>query len=208
MRGKYITFEGCEGVGKSRQMRELAAYLTEKGADFIVTREPGGNVISEQIREILLSDKNDAMCDECEALLYAASRAQYLKEIVLPALEAGKIVLSDRSVFSSFAYQGYARGLGFDYVEKINRMAMTEAIPDCTLFLNLTSRQAFLRKGGADAHDRLEQAGEAFHDRVYEGYRLLLDRFPDRFLPVDCTGTVRETAEKIVVMLKNRNLIP
>jgi dTMP kinase len=138
MRGKFITIEGCEGAGKTRQMRELAAYLEKKGVDVLVTREPGGNPISEQIRTVILAGKNTAMCDECEALLYAASRIQHLTETVIPAIKAGKTVLCDRFVHSSLAYQGYARGLGFEYVEQINQKAMDECMPDCTLFLDIS----------------------------------------------------------------------
>ena len=112
MNGRFITFEGCEGSGKSTQLRLLSEYLTERGTDFIMTREPGGSEISEQIRKIILSGQNTAMCDECEALLYAAARIQHLRETVAPALSAGKLVICDRYVHSSLAYQGYARGLG------------------------------------------------------------------------------------------------
>lgn len=208
MKGKFITFEGCEGVGKSRQVRELAEYLRQKNVDFLVTREPGGNAISEKIRALILSPENGKMSDECEALLYAASREQYLKEVVLPALAAGKTVISDRFVHSSFAYQGYARGLGFDYVAAINRTAMTDCMPDCTIFLNLSSREAFLRKGGADKDDRVELAGAEFHDRVYQGYLELLKKFPDQMVAVECRGAVKDTAKNIVTVLKERKLIP
>ena len=116
MRGKFITFEGCEGSGKSTQIRLLSERLKKEGISHIVTREPGGSDIAEQIRAIILNGKNTAMCDECEALLYAAARIQHLKEIVVPALSCGKLVICDRYVHSSLAYQGYARGLGEEYV--------------------------------------------------------------------------------------------
>src|SRR5699024_1390129 len=112
MRGKFITFEGCEGSGKSTQIRLLSERLKKEGICHIVTREPGGSDIAEQIRAIILNGKNTAMCDECEALLYAAARAQHLNEKVKPELEKGALVLCDRFVDSSLAYQGYARGLG------------------------------------------------------------------------------------------------
>ena len=112
MRGKFITFEGCEGSGKSTQLRLLSEYLDKLGVDYILTREPGGSEIAEQIRNIILNGKNTAMCDECEALLYAAARVQHLKEKIAPALDKGKLVICDRYVDSSLAYQGYARGLG------------------------------------------------------------------------------------------------
>ena len=106
MTGKFITFEGCEGSGKSTQLRLLSEYLASAGVDFLMTREPGGSVISEEIRKIILNGKNTEMCDECEALLYAAARVQHLNEIIKPALKQGKLVICDRYVYSSLAYQG------------------------------------------------------------------------------------------------------
>ena len=124
MRGRFVTFEGCEGCGKSTQLRLLSEYLKDRGANFIMTREPGGGEISEEIRKIILNGKYSAMCDECEALLYAAARVQHLKEIIIPALEAGKLVICDRYVDSSLAYQGYARGLGTEFIESVNYFAL------------------------------------------------------------------------------------
>ena len=159
MKGKFITFEGCEGSGKSTQIRLLSEKLKERGVDFIVTREPGGSDIAEQIRKIILNPQNTAMCDECEALLYAAARIQHLKEIVVPALNGGKLVICDRYVHSSLAYQGYARGLGEEYVAGVNSLALGEYAPDITLFLNISPKAAFERKHGADKDDRMEQLG-------------------------------------------------
>ena len=116
----FITFEGCEGVGKSRQIRLLEEYLQKHGKKYYLTREPGGTPVSEQIRSVILDGRNVSMADECEALLYAAARVQLLKEIVKPRLDANELVLCDRYIDSSLAYQGYARGLGVDFVEKIN----------------------------------------------------------------------------------------
>ena len=173
MKGKFITFEGCEGSGKSTQLRLLSQYLTERGVDFIMTREPGGSDIAEEIRKIILSGKNTAMCDECEALLYAAARIQHLKEKVAPALKAGKLVICDRYVDSSLAYQGYARGLGVEYVRQINELALKEFTPDLTVFLDISPKAAFERKHGADPDDRMEQLGLEFHEKVYRGYKSL-----------------------------------
>ncbi|MDE6104979.1 MAG: dTMP kinase, partial [Clostridia bacterium] len=138
MIGKFITFEGCEGSGKSTQLKLLSEYLTSIGVDFILTREPGGSGISEDIRKIILNGKNTAMCDECEALLYAAARIQHLREVIAPALEAGKLVVCDRYVYSSLAYQGYARGLGEKFVEEINAAALSDYPPDMTVFLDIS----------------------------------------------------------------------
>lgn len=195
VRGKFLVFEGCEGSGKSTQLRMLAEYLEEIGVNFIMTREPGGNPISEDIRKIILNGKNTAMCDECEALLYAAARIQHLKEVIEPALAAGKLVVCDRYVYSSLAYQGFARGLG-DYVKEINSYALTNYPPDMTVFLDISPEDAFKRKHGADENDRMEQLGMEFHKKVYAGYKKLEKEYSD-VRAVDCSGTKYQTAEKI-----------
>ena len=206
MRGAFITFEGCEGSGKSTQIRLLSEKLTAIGADFIITREPGGSDVAEQIRKIILDGKNVAMCDECEALLYAAARIQHLKEIVEPALAAGKLVICDRYVDSSLAYQGAARGLGEKYIEDINAVALDCYPPDLTVFLNISPERAFERKHGADKGDRMEQQGINFHRRVYEGYLSLLKKYP-RICAVECGGTKYETAERVFALLNEKGLI-
>lgn len=206
MRGKFVTFEGCEGSGKSTQIRLLAEKLTAAGVDFIVTREPGGSDVAEQIRRIILDGGNEKMCDECEALLYAAARIQHLKEIVEPALAAGKLVICDRYVDSSLAYQGAARGLGEKYVEDINAVALKDFPPDLTVFLNISPEKAFERKHGADLNDRMEKQGLEFHNRVYAGYLSLLQKYP-RICAVECGGTKWETSEKVFALLKDKGVI-
>lgn len=206
MRGKFITFEGCEGSGKSTQIRLLTEKLQNAGVDFIVTREPGGSEVAEQIRGIILDAANESMCDECEALLYAAARIQHLKEIVEPALAAGKTVLCDRYVDSSFAYQGEARGLGREFIAKINAAALEKYPPDLTVFLNISPDRAFERKHGADLNDRMERQGLEFHRKVYAGYLRLLDVYP-RICAVECGGSKYETSEKIFTLLKDKGLI-
>ena len=207
MKGTFITFEGCEGAGKSTQIRLLSQYLAERGKECVVTREPGGSAISEAIRAVILDGKNTAMTDECEALLYAAARAQHLSDTVLPALEEGKTVLCDRYLFSSFAYQGYGRGLDMGFLRAVNSFALQGHMPDITLFLDIPPRSAFERKHGADQNDRIEQAGEAFHARVYQGYLRLAEEYPGQIVRVDCSGTKFETNEKIRALLAGRGLI-
>ena len=206
MRGKFITFEGCEGSGKSTQLKLLGEYLSEVGTDFIMTREPGGSVVAEEIRKIILNGKYDEMCDECEALLYAAARIQHLKEIVEPALAAGKLVICDRFVDSSFAYQGAARGLGKEFIVDINSFALENYPPDITVFLDIPPAAAFERKHGADENDRLEKLGLAFHEKVYAGYKALVEEYP-RIYAVNCGGSKYETAEKIRTLLKEKRII-
>ncbi len=201
MRGKFITFEGCEGSGKSTQIELYRKYLEEKNIEYLFVREPGGTEISEKIRAIILDVNNDKMCDEAEALLYASARAQLISEKILPALNSGKLVLCDRYIDSSFAYQAYARGLGMDFISKINSFAIDNCMPDKTVFLNISSKQAFLRKGGADKDDRLELSGEDFHQRVYEGYIELSKIYSDRFLLIDCLGEKYQTHQNIIKAL-------
>ncbi|MBQ4054021.1 MAG: dTMP kinase [Clostridia bacterium] len=207
MRGKFITFEGCDGCGKSTQLRLLSEYLTKNGVPHIFTREPGGGKISEAIREILLSGKNMEMTDECEALLYAASRVQHLSDRVEPALSEGKLVICDRYVDSSLAYQAYARGLGLDFVSKINAFALENYLPDVTVFIDLTPEAAFLRKHGADENDRLEKAGMAFHKRVYEGYKAVAAAEPNRVVCVDGNQTPDKVFADVLQILKEKGCL-
>ena len=204
VRGKFITFEGCDGSGKSTQLKMLSKYLTENGVAHVFTREPGGGKISEQIREILLNGKNSEMTDECEALLYAASRVQHLQDVVEPALKAGKLVICDRYVDSSIAYQAYGRNLGVEFITKINAYALENYLPDATVFIDLSPKAAFLRKKGADENDRLEQAGMAFHERVYEGYLALAKDAPSRVCRVSGEGSPEEIFAQVIQILKDK----
>lgn len=207
MKGKFITFEGCDGCGKSTQLKLFSEYLTEQGVAHIFTREPGGGKISEAIREILLNGKNAEMTDECEALLYAAARAQHLADRVAPALNEGKLVICDRYVDSSFAYQAYGRNLGTEFIGKINAFALENFLPDATVFIDLTPEEAFLRKHGADENDRLEQAGMAFHNRVYQGFDEMAKANPDRFIRVDGRQTPEAIFAEILRKLKEKNCL-
>ena len=207
MKGKFITFEGCEGVGKSRQLEMLKEYLKNNNIDFYFTREPGGTGVSEQIRNIILDGKNSAMVDECEALLYAAARVQLIKEEIAPRLDAGQLVLCDRYVDSSFAYQAVARGLGYDFIDSINCYATKNSMPDYTVWLDLTPEQAFKRKGGVDKNDRLELSGMKFHNDVYKGYKELSLKYPERFIVIDASGTKEQTQSKIISALKEKGII-
>lgn len=205
-RGYFVTLEGGEGSGKSTQLKLLEDYLSKDGYDVIFTREPGGTPISEEIRKILLGGENTEMCDETEALLFAAARVQHIKEKILPAVAAGKTVVCDRYVHSSLVYQGYARGLG-DFVEKVNSYAFENCMPDVTIFLDITPERAFARKGGADKDDRLEQSGMDFHKRVYDGYVRVAEKFPDHFVRINADRPVEDVFEDILSTLENRGVI-
>lgn len=207
MQGRFITFEGCDGCGKSTQLARLRTYLEKRGIPHIFTREPGGGKISEGIREILLRGKNAEMSDECEALLFAASRAQHIRDRIAPAMEEGKLVICDRYVDSSFAYQAYARGLGMDFVSKINAFAMEQYLPDVTFFIDLSPEEAFLRKKGADENDRMEQAGLAFHKKVYEGYLAVAKAYPERVVVVDGRQSIEAIEGAVREALRARGIL-
>lgn len=207
MKGKFITFEGGEGVGKTTQLRMIKDYLTQRGVDAVFLREPGGNAISEKIRGIILDRANSAMTGTCEAMLYSAARAQLCEEVIRPALEEGKLVVCDRFIDSTFAYQGVARGLGVDKIDTLNKLACGEIMPDLTVFLDLEPTLAFQRKGGADVDDRLEQEGMDFHVKVYEGYKLACEKYSDRIVDIDCSSSAQITHEKIVKALVERGIL-
>lgn len=205
MKGCFITVEGTDGSGKSTQIELLMRYLNEKGLDIVFSREPGGTEISEKIREIILDINNDKMTGTTEALLYAAARSQHVEEKIIPALEEGKIVICDRFVDSSIAYQGAARNLGADVIMQMNSFALHGLMPDMTLFFDLSPEKGILRKKNERALDRLEAEKLDFHKRVYEGYRMLCKMYPDRIVPIDADRSV-ETVHKDVVEAIDRLL--
>lgn len=204
----FITFEGCDGVGKSFQINLLKDYCKKHSLNNVIfTREPGGSAVSEKIRNIILDAKNDSITDLCEAFLYAASRAQHVEEVILPALEQGKVVICDRFVDSSYVYQGVGRGLGMEKVVALNALAVGNCMPQYTVFLDLPPKQAFLRKGGVDKADRLETTDMSFHEALYDAYKKLIKTYPERFIVIDASGTIAQTQEKIIRALTIRNVI-
>ena len=194
-KGLFITIEGPDGSGKSTQLKKLCSFLKKRRADFVFTREPGGTAVGERIREIVLDKNHPEMDDLTEAMLYAAQRTQHVREMTLPALKEGKIVICDRFVDSSLVYQGYARGLGED-VKTINDMAIKGAVPDIT-FLIMVDPETGRRRMKERDMDRLEQLAEDFHERVYEGYMKLAEKEPNRFFIVDGSLSPNEVFEKI-----------
>lgn len=191
-KGKFITFEGGECTGKTTIINELANDLKQKGYGVMITREPGGINIAEQIRDIILNPANTAMVPETEALLYAASRMQHLKEKVIPALENGMIVLCDRYLDSSLVYQGFARGLGVENVLRANHFAL-DYMPDLTLFIDIDPKIALKRlENRQDKVDRLDSEGLSFHEKVYYGYLEVAKMYPKRIQSIDGTKTLAE----------------
>lgn len=193
MRGKFITLEGADGSGKSTFVRLLEKRLLNLGIKVLVTREPGGTRIGEQIRSLLLDPDHEEMSAYTEALLYAASRAQHVAEVIEPALASGIHVVCERYVLSSVAYQGYGRELGEDPVREINDFAVQGLFPELTLFFSIDPKITLLRKA-ADP-DRLEEAGLGFHRRVYAGYSEAIKRYPSRVVEIDATMSVEEVFE-------------
>lgn len=206
MLGKFITFEGGECTGKTTIIETLATKLRGLGHDVVVTREPGGIKISEKIRNILLDPENKEMTGQTEALLYAASRVQHLYEKVIPALERGAIVISDRYLDSSLVYQGYARNLGIEDVLKVNCFA-TKYMPDLTLFIDVEPAIALGRLSGRkDKVDRLDQEDYSFHEKVYAGYKEIAKRYPQRIVSIDGKADLEEvTKECVNVVLEYLN---
>ena len=182
-----ITLEGVEGSGKSTLIQYLKELIEGIGKKVIVTREPGGIEISEQIRSVILDTENTKMDGRTEALLYAAARRQHLVERIIPALKEGNVVLCDRFIDSSLAYQGYARGLGIDEVLSINEFAIGSFMPNLTLYLDLDPQIGLsrIRKNKGREVNRLDLEEISFHLKVREGYEEVIKRFPDRIVRVD-----------------------
>ena len=191
-RGIFITMEGPDGSGKSTQIDLLKEYLESAGYDVLITREPGGNRISEAIREIILNSEYTEMSPVTEMMLYASARAQLIAEVIGPAIESGKAVISDRFVDSSLVYQGMARGLGAENVYEINKVAIGEYMPQLTIMLDLPAEVGISRKKDQKELDRMELESLEFHKKVAAGYREMAERFPERIKRIDATLPIEE----------------
>jgi dTMP kinase len=197
----YIAFEGAEACGKSTQAALLAEHL---GA--VLTRETGGTTVGARIREILHDTTVDNLAPRAEALMTAADRAQHIAEVVRPALDSGRAVVSDRSVYSSLAYQGYGRELDVDEIRRLNRWGAGDLWPDAVVFLEVADDLATERMNGRDL-DRFEAAGDAFHDRVIAGFRTMAAADPDHWITIDASGPVDAVADAVRSALGERGLI-
>lgn len=193
-KGMFITFEGGDGAGKSTVINKVYEELVKKNLSCMITREPGGIDIAEQIREVILNVKNTKMDARTEALLYAAARRQHLAEKVIPALEEGKIVLCDRFLHSSLAYQGYARGLGIEEVYEINKFAIDSYMPDLVILFDIEPKLGLERinKNKGREINRLDKENMDFHDKVREGYSILMEKYNHNIVKVDASGEVDE----------------
>ncbi len=205
-KGLFITFEGLDGAGKSTQIHKVKEIFEKKGYEVVLTREPGGTQISEKIRNIILDNNNDEMSFVTEALLYAASRAQHVHEKIKPALDAGKVVICDRYVHSSIAYQGYGRQLGADRVMQINSYAIEGIMPDISFFILLPSDKAMERlKNSQRELDRLEVEEIDFFERIEKGYNQIAEDY-DNIIKIDASKSVDEIAEEIKYWIEKRAL--
>lgn len=203
-RGYFITSEGPEGAGKTTVMNLLGEQLIEEGYDVVMTREPGGIMISEKIRNIILNNEHTMMESRTEALLYAAARRQHLVEKILPALEAGKIVICDRFIDSSLAYQGFARGIGVEEIWAINKFAIGETMPEKTVLFDVDPELGLSR---INAHkdrekNRLDVENLAFHQKVRAGYLSLVERYPERIQVIDASQPLEKVLEETYRVIK------
>ena len=203
-KGYFITIEGGDGVGKTTAINALKEKLIKNKIDFFLTREPGGSRISESIRNIILDKNNKEEDPKTEALLYAASRRQHLVEVIIPKLKKGELVISDRYIDSSLAYQGYARNIGIDEIYNLNLFAIDSYLPDLTFFLDLSPEIGLKRiLNNHRENDRLDNEKEDFHFKVYEGYQKVIKQFKERFHIVDASKTPDEISQEMLQIIKN-----
>lgn len=194
-KGMFITFEGADGCGKTTQMKLLAEYLEKKGIDVVLTREPGAKGLGEKVREILLNYEGP-VSDRCESFLFLADRAQNIDIIVNPAVEEGKIVLCDRHIDSTVAYQGYGRGLDIERINMLNNIATNGRKPDLTFVFDIDVETSMARVG--KEKDRMESAGKDFHNRVRQGYLELAKQEPQRIKVIDATKSIEEIHAEVI----------
>lgn len=198
-KGLFITFEGADGCGKTTQMKLLAEYLQKNGHEVVITREPGGKGLGEKVREILLNYDGE-VSDRCESFLFLADRAQNIDIIVNPAVDAGKIVLCDRHIDSTVAYQGYGRGLDIERINMLNNLATNGRKPDLTFVFDIDVETSMQRVG--KEKDRMESAGKEFHNRVRFGYLELAKQEPNRIKVIDATKSIEEIHACVIDIIK------
>nr|WP_251126002.1 dTMP kinase [Exiguobacterium sp. s22] len=194
----FITVEGPDGSGKSTQLQLLIERLKEKGYDIVVTREPGGTTVGNQIREVLLSPDHHEMTPRVEMMLYAASRAQNVEQVIRPALERGAIVLCDRFIDASIAYQGYGLQYDLDQIRSLNEWATNGLTPDLTFLFDLSPERASQRMKDRGQLDRIESRDQAFHERVYAGFQALLKQYPERIVRIDADQPIETIHDEVL----------
>lgn len=202
----FITFEGPEGAGKTTVISVVGERLEKEGHKVLLTREPGGIKISEDIREVILDNDNVEMDGKTEALLYAAARRQHLVEKVIPSLEQGYMVLCDRFIDSSLAYQGYARGIGIDEILSINEFAIEDTMPCLTVFFDISPEEGLARilKNEEREQNRLDKEQLSFHKQVYEGYQQVIKRYENRIISTDASLNKEKVIENVYQIIASR----
>ncbi len=211
----FITFEGPDGSGKSTQIRRLKEHLEQQGHRVLVTHEPGDTAVGAQIRDLLLNPIYRGITAETEALLYAADRAQHVREVIRPALEDGQIVICDRYIDSTIAYQYFGRQLSAELMGTITKYAIDGVMPDATVILELSteaaerrySQRAMNHQADYDVPDRLEQEKLDYKQRVNQGFKYMAEHYPERIITVDASGTIEEVWESILSGLRQRDIV-
>ncbi|MGX1191505.1 dTMP kinase [Metabacillus sp. SLBN-84] len=203
VKGTFITFEGPEGAGKTTVLQKVHEEFKQKGIEAVFTREPGGIRIAEQIREVILNKENTEMDARTEALLYAAARRQHMVEKVIPALNEGKLIICDRFIDSSLAYQGYARGIGTEEVYSINLFAIDGVMPDLTIYFDIAPERGLMRISRNDGREvnRLDLEKMDFHEKVQEGYKQTIERFPDRIKVINADQSLEDVCRDVMEVL-------
>jgi dTMP kinase len=196
-KGFFITVEGTDGSGKTTQIKMMEEYLKQKGYDVVITREPGGTNVSEKIREFILNPENTDISPITEMLLYASSRAQLVSQLIKPAIESDKAVICDRFVDSSFAYQGFGRGVDLKMIADVNRVAVDGVYPDITFFLDIDPEVAIKRRIESTGADRIEREKLDFHKKVYSGYKRISILYPERIKTIDANTSIEEVSAEI-----------
>jgi len=203
--GLFITLEGTDGSGKTTQIEMLKEHFKKTNEKVLFTREPGGTVIAEKLRDMVISKENDIE-DVTEALLYAAARCEHVNKVIKPFVSDGGIVICDRFLDSSLAYQGFARGLGFENIMAVNNFALNGFMPDITFFLDLSPKDGLIRKSNQKVLDRIESLGNSFHEKVYAGYKKLEEIYPNRIISLDATLQTDELHSKIINEIEDKKL--
>ncbi|MBN2853517.1 MAG: dTMP kinase [Clostridia bacterium] len=200
--GLFISVEGLDGSGKTSCIKAIRKYLEDNNEQVVVLREPGGTNIGEQIRHVVLNPKNTEMDDVAEMLLYASSRAQLFAEVIKPTLESGIIVICDRFIDSSVAYQGYGRGLKIDDVYQVNLTAIQNRLPDVTFFIDIDPETSLRRRFNESETDRLENEKMQFHEKVYRGYLELCQQHGNRIKKIDGSGSLQDISDAMIEEIK------
>ncbi len=204
MAGIFISFEGIDGCGKTTQVQMLSSYLKQLNKDIVVIREPGATEIGEKIRKLII---DNSMLPITETLLYAASRAELVKQIIKPALKTQKIIICDRFIDSSIAYQGVARKIGIDKILAINSYAIDKIMPDITFYLDIKPEISIRRKKNQKSLDRIEKEDLAFHNQVYQGYNQLIQMYPNRIYKLDATQSEDSLHNQICSILNEKGVL-